>query len=112
MIFVYYIFIGLILAGNTFGLYKFLTGKEAFIQKFPSVTNNNYFVFQLLPIINSTGLAGMLFFKNWSPWIAVLGAVTVIAVDLYFGVRYHLYIAIPSTFILLFLIYKFYNLFK
>lgn len=109
---VYSIFIFLMLAGNCFGLYQLLTGKQEFVAKFPKLNDKNYFILQILPLINIVALAGMWLLKSWSPWLAITGAVAVIVADIYFGIRYHLYLAIPSTLILLFFVIKYRNHFK
>lgn len=103
----YYSFLTLMFAGNTFGSYQFLTGNEAFLQKFPAVTENNFILFQRLPVLNIIGLSGLLFFYRWPPWVAVPGVIAVIAADIYFGIRCHLYRFIPSTLILFFLFINF-----
>jgi len=100
------------LTGNCFGLYQLITGKQEFMVRFPKLNENNYFVLQLLPAINIIALAGMYYFKTWSPWLAIAGALLVIAVDLYFQVWYHLWLAILSTVILLFFIIKYWGQFK
>jgi hypothetical protein len=108
----YLLFIGLMLAGNCFGLFQLIYQKQTFIEKFPELTPKNIFWLQLLPVMNIAGLAGMLFFKSWSPYVAVAGALLVIVADVYLNIRYHLYVAIPSALILLWLIVFFWNKFK
>jgi hypothetical protein len=54
----------------------------------------------------------MWFLKSWSPYLAIIGAIAVIAADIYFGIRYHLYLAVPATLILLFFITRYWNHFK
>jgi uncharacterized membrane protein (DUF2068 family) len=66
----------------------------------------------LLPVVNIIALTGMWFLKSWSPWLAMAGAAAVIVADLYFGIRQHLYLAIPTTLILFFFIFKYWNHFK
>lgn len=109
---IYSLFILLMLAGNCFGLYQLITGKQEFLAKFPRLNGNNYLILQLLPVINIIALSGMWYFKTWSPWLAIAGALLVIAVDLYFQVWYHLWLAVPSTAILVFFIIKYWNHFK
>lgn len=100
------------LAGNLFGLYNFITAKVALLEKFPSITEKNYWLFPFLSVLNITALFGMLYFKSWSPWLAMLGAIAVIAIDFYFDIHYHLFLAVPSSIILLYLIYYFSNHFN
>lgn len=109
---IYSIFIFLMLAGNCFGLYQLFTSKQDFLARFPRLNSTNYIILQILPVINIIALAGLWFLKSWSPWLAIAGALAVIAADIYFGTWYHLYLAIPSTIILLFFIIKFRNHFK
>ena len=108
----YFLFLSLMLAGNCFGLYQLFTGKQEFISTFPRLNNSNYFILEILPVINIIGLAGMWFLKSWSRWLAIFGAVGVLVVDIYFDIRHHLYLAIPATIILLFFIIKYRNHFK
>jgi hypothetical protein len=61
----------------------------------------------MLPVINIVALTGMWFLKNGSPWLAIAGAVAVIVADIYFGIWYHLWLAVPVTLILLFFIIRY-----
>jgi uncharacterized membrane protein (DUF2068 family) len=112
MFIVYSIFIILMLLGNCFGLYQLFTGKQEMLSKFSKLNDANYFILLVLPVINIIALAGMWFLKSWSPYLAIIGALAVIAADIYFGIKYHLYLAIPSSFILLFFIIMYWNHFK
>lgn len=109
---VYAIFLLLMLLGNSFALYKMITSKQEFLTQFPKLTNQAFNIFRLLPVINIISLAGLWFLKSWGAYLAVACGLTVIVFDLYFGVYYHLYVAIPSTLILLFFVIKYWNEFK
>lgn len=105
-------FILLMLLGNCFGLYQLITGKQEMLIRHTKLTNENYFILLLLPVINIIALAGMWFLKSRSSYLAIIGALAVIAADIYFGIKYHLYLAVPSTVILLFFIIRYWNHFK
>jgi len=109
---VYKIFILLMLVGNCFGLYQLLTSRQEFISKYPALNNENYFILPSFPIINIVAITGLLFLKRWSVYPAIIGALVIIAADIYFGIRYHLYVAGPSLLVLLFFIIKYRNHFK
>jgi len=109
---VYSIFVFLMFAGNCFGIYQLITGKEEMLAKHSGLTNANYLILLALPVINIIALAGMWFLKSWSPYLAIFGSAAVIVADIYFGIKYHLYLAIPSTLILLFFIIRYWNHFK
>lgn len=109
---VYYIFILLMWMGNGFALYKLLTDKQEFLAKFPRLTEAAFNIFYFLPVLNIIALAGMWFLKSWAVYLAIACGVAVIVFDVYFGIFYHLYVAIPSTLILLFFIIKYWNEFK
>ena len=109
---IYSIFLFLMLVGNCFGLYQLLTSKQEFISKIPKLNDQSYYFLLLLPVINIIGIVGMWFLKSWSPYVAIIGAAAVICADLYFSIKYHLYLAISSTLILLFFIIKYWNHFK
>lgn len=109
---VYAIFLILMLAGNSFALYKLFTDKQEFLTKFPKLTEAAFNVFRFLPVINIIALAGMLFLKSWAAYLAIGCGIAVIAFDLYFGIYYHLYVAVPSTLILLFFVIKYWNHFE
>lgn len=108
----YAIFLVLMLLGNCFALYKLFTDKQEFFTKFPKLTETTFNIFRFLPIVNIIALAGMWFFKPWAAYLAIACGIAVIAFDLYYGIYYHLYVAIPSTVILLFFIIKYWNHFK
>jgi hypothetical protein len=108
----YAIFILLMLLGNCFGLYQLFADKQSFMSKYPKLNENNYFVLQMLPVINIIGLAGMWFLKSWSPWLIIISSLAVIIADIYFGIYYHLYLAIPFTLLLFFFILRYKNHFQ
>lgn len=109
---IYSIFILLMLAGNCFGLYQLLTGKQEMLSKYSKLNNSNYIILIILPVINIVALAGMWFLKSWAPYLALAGALAVIIADIYFSIHYHLYVAIPAGIILLFFVIRYWNHFK
>ena len=109
---VFYIFISLMLLGNCFALYQLIVSREAFLSKFPALTDKTFMVMQFLPVVNIVAMIGLLFFKSWATWLAIIGAVAVIAADVYFNINYHLYVAVPSALLLLFFIVRYWNEFK
>lgn len=109
---IYAIFILLMLLGNCFALYKLFTDKQAFLAKFPGITGSGFAVFRFLPLINIIALIGMWYLTYWGACLAVACGITVIALDLYFGITYHLYVAVPSAVLLLFFVIKYWNDFK
>lgn len=108
----YAIFLLLMLLGNSFALYKMFISKQEFLTLFPKLNNEAFSTFRLLPVINIIALAGLWFLKPWGAYLAIACGITVIAFDLYFGIYYHLYVAVPATLILLFFIIKYWNEFK
>jgi len=108
----YFLFLLLMLLGNCFALYKMFTERQEFLSRFPKLTETGFNIFRLLPILNIMALAGMWFFKSWAAYLAIACGIAVIVLDIYFGIRYHLYVAIPSAILLLFFIIKYRNLFK
>lgn len=108
----YAMFIIVMIAGNCAGLYKLFTDKQAILEQFPRLTESAYSLFRLLPVVNIIALAGLWFFQSWAAYLAIAGGLLVIGFDVYYGISYHLYIAIPSTLLLLFFIIKYWNHFK
>lgn len=102
----------LFLLGNCFALYKMFADKQDFFDKIPKLTENGFVTLRLLPVLNIIAIIGLWFFKSWAPWLAIACGVAVIIADLYFGITYHLFVAIPSTLILMFFIIRFWNHFK
>lgn len=109
---VYTIFLLLMLLGNCYALYKMFTAKQEFFDQFPKLTEKAFNIFRLLPMINLIALAGMLWMKPWAAYLIITCSIAVIAFDIFFGIWYHLYVAIPSTCILLFFVIKYWNGFK
>jgi hypothetical protein len=99
---VFRIFLLLMMAGNSFWFYRLLTGGDELMHEFPRVEAHHMKVLLLLPLLNLAGLAGMWFFRSWGPWVALFGASWTILADLYFAIHYHLYLALPALFLLLF----------
>jgi hypothetical protein len=109
---VFAIFLLLLLLGNCFALYKMFTTKQEFLVQFPKLSGQAYNLFRLLPAINIIAIAGLWFLKPWAACLAIACCTAIIIFDGYFGIYYHLYVAIPSTLILLFFIIKYWNEFK
>ncbi len=109
---IYAIFLLLMLLGNCFALYKLFTDRQEFFAKFPKLSETGFNIFRFLPVINIIALAGMWFFKSWAAYLAIACGIAVVVFDLYYNNYYHLYVAIPSTLILLFFIIKYWNHFK
>lgn len=105
---IYYLFISLMLVGNCFAAFKLLTAKEAFLTQFPKLTENGLNWLRAIPLITIGVLIGMLFWQKWAGWAAIALSLVVIGMDIYFGMRYHLAVAIPSFLLLLFFVYIFY----
>lgn len=109
---VFAIFLLLMLLGNVFALYKLFTDKQEFLIKFPKLTESAFNIFRFLPVINIIALAGLWFLKPWGAFLFIVCGIIVIVFDWYFGIYYHLYVAMPSTVLLLFFIIKHWNEFK
>lgn len=109
---VFAVLIILLLIGNLFGAYKLFTEKAEFFEKFPLLSSSGYDLFKYLPLVNSAALIGLLFWQKWAVYLSIAAALTVISFDIYFGIKYHLYVAIPSTLILLLLIIYYWKNFK
>ncbi len=100
------------LAGNCFALYKLFSDKQEFFTKSPALTETGFVVLRIIPFLNIISLAGLWFFQAWAVYLATACGIAVIALDIFFGIYYHLYAAVPSTLILLFFIIKYWNQFK
>jgi uncharacterized membrane protein (DUF2068 family) len=100
------------LLGNCFALYKLLTGKEEFFIKSPALTETAFTILRIIPFLNIIALAGLWFFQCWAAYLAIACGIFVIVMDIYFGMYYHLYAAVPSALILLFFIIRYWNQFK
>ncbi|HMU47671.1 MAG TPA: hypothetical protein PKC72_14975 [Chitinophagaceae bacterium] len=105
-------FILLLLLGNCFGAYKLFTAKEEFFSKFPKLTEGAYQILRFLPIVNIIGLIGVLFWQKWGVYLAITCAVIIIICDILFGIYYHLYVAVPASAFLIFLIIRYWSFFK
>lgn len=106
------IFLILMLVGNCFALYKLFTDKQEFFTKSPSLTETGFTILRIIPFLNIIALAGLWFFQSWALYLAIACGVAVIILDIYFGIYYHLYVAVPANLILLFFIIKYWNEFK
>lgn len=109
---VFAIFLVLMLLGNGFAFYKMITGRQEFLSQFPKLNATAFNILRFLPLLNIIALAGLWFLKPWAAYLAMACGVAVILFDLYFGIYYHLYVAVPSTLVLLFFIIKYWNEFK
>lgn len=110
--YIYPLFLLLLLLGNCFALYKLFADKQEFLNQFPKLSDTGITLLKILPVINIVAIAGMWFLKPWGAYLAIGCGVAVIVLDIYFGIYYHLYVAIISTIILLFFIIRYWNEFK
>ena len=95
------------LAGNLFASYQLWTNKAAFLSRFPSLQGLAFECFRILPLLNILALTGLWFFRPWAVWPAIILSLAVIAFDIIYQIRYHLPIAIVSTALLLFFLYRY-----
>ena len=102
----------LLLAGNSFGAYKLFTEGPVFMEKYPGLTPERFQIFKWLPVVNILSLVGLLFWQRWGAWLAIACGLAVITCDIFFGIKYHLYVAVPSTLILTFFIIRFWHQFN
>lgn len=109
---VFGIFIILMLAGNLLALYKLWTDKASFLSSFPELNETAFTIFRIIPLLNIIALTGLWFFKPWAVWASVILAAGVIFFDSWYKIRYHLPIAIASTLLLLFFIYRYRSAFE
>ena len=109
---VFAIYIILMLIGNGFALFKMFNEKQEFLSNFPKLSEESFYLFRFLPLLNIVGLAGLWFYQTWAVWLSIACGLAVIFFDLYFGIYYHLYVAIISTAILLYFIIRYWNAFK
>ena len=109
---IYYAFLILMLAGNSFALYKLFADKQAFTDQFPNITATGFTLFRLLPLVNIISLAGLWFFKPWAAYLALGCGLLIIVLDILFKMHYHLYVAVPSTLVLLLFILYYWNQFR
>lgn len=91
------ILIGLLLLGNFFGAWKLFTAKTDFFSRIPGLTGNLYFLLCALPLLNILALAGIWYWQKWGVYLAGITSLTVIGLDLYLRIRYHLPVALLST---------------
>lgn len=106
------IFLLLMLAGNSFAVYKMFTAEEEFLRKFPRITPALFSFFRLLPVINIIAVAGLWFYQGWAACLAIACGLAVIAFDVFFRISYHLYVAVPSFALLLFFLISYRAHFK
>ena len=106
------VFIVLMLIGNLFALWQLFTAKTAFMEQFPRITEGGFQLFRVLPLLNIAGLVGLWLFKPWAPWLTLGCGLLVIGFDIFFNIRYHLWVAIPSFLLLLFFIILYWNRFN
>jgi uncharacterized membrane protein (DUF2068 family) len=100
------------LLGNCFALYKLFADKQEFFTKSPALTETGFTLLRIIPFLNIIALAGLWFFQCWAVYLAIACGIFVIVMDIYFGIYYHLYAAVPSALILLFFIIRYWNQFK
>jgi uncharacterized membrane protein YqjE len=106
------IFIVLLLIGSVFGLVNLTFFRDNFLFKYPNFDNPTLSLFSFLPLLSLPALIGLWFWQKWAVNLIAACSVLVIVADIYFNIWSHLYIAIPSSLILAFLVYKNWNNFK
>lgn len=100
-------FIILLCIGNCFGAYGLLAGQADIVAKFPKLTFEWLTFLTTVPVINLIGLGGLWFWQSWAACLVILSGLVVAIADIYFGINYHLFVAVPSLLTLCFFIFKF-----
>lgn len=106
---IFSIFLLLLLVGNLFAVYKLFTARRDFFAKSPRLTETGLIILRIIPFLNIAALTGLWLLKSWAAYLAIACGVVVIVLDIYFGIYYHLYAAVPSTLLLLFFIVRYWN---
>jgi uncharacterized membrane protein (DUF2068 family) len=81
-----------------------------FFSKLPALTETGFTLLKWLPVFSIIALAGMWFLKSWGAYLAIICGMAIIIADIYFGIYYHLYAAIPSTVLMIALVIKYRDL--
>jgi hypothetical protein len=106
------IFIVLTLIENVIGLTYLSFFRDEFLFKYPNFNNATLSLFSFLPLFSFPALIGLWFWQKWAVNLIAVCTILVIAADIYFNIRTHLYVAVPSSLILAFLVYKNWSYFK
>jgi hypothetical protein len=106
------IFIVLMLTGNVVGLADLSFFRDEFLFNYPKFNNATLSLFSFLPLLGLPALIGLWFWQKWAVNLTAACCVLVIVADIYFNIWNHLYVAVPSSLILAFLVYKNWNYFK
>ncbi len=106
------IFIILMLIGNVVGLTYLSFFRDEFLFNYPKFNNATLSLFSFLPFLSLPALIGLWFRETWAVNLIAACSILVIVADIYFNIWNHLYIAVPSSLILAFLVYKNWNSFK
>lgn len=112
MLIAFRIVIVLLLLANCFGAYGLIFNRSELLANLPKVKETGANVLSTLPFINIIGLIGLLLWQSWAAYVVLICCVLVIIADIYFSINYHLFLAIPSTVLLAFFIYKFWTNFN
>lgn len=102
----------MLLLGNCFGAYGLIFNRAELLAKLPKVTEIGANILSVIPFVNIIGLIGLLSWQGWAAYLVIVCGILVIAADVYFGITYHLFLAIPSTLLIAFFIYKFWTNFN
>jgi hypothetical protein len=106
------ILIVLMLAGSIFGLTYLSFFRDEFLFTYPNFNNPTLSLFSFLPLLSLPALIGLWFWQKWAVNLVTVCTILVIVADIYFNIWIHLYVAVPSSLILAFLVYKNWSYFK
>jgi uncharacterized membrane protein YqjE len=106
------ILIVLLLIGSVFGLTTLSFFRDELLFNYPNFNNPTLSLFSFLPLLSLPALIGLWFWEKWAVNLIAICSVLVIVADIYFNIWTHLYIAVPSSLILAFLVYKNWSYFK
>ena len=102
----------LLLMGNIFGFYKISVSSSDLLSKYPKLDNNSLSALKIIQLCNIISLVGIWFFQKWGAGAAILLALLVIALDVYYQLWYHIFVVILGTGLLLFFVYKNWQYFR
>jgi hypothetical protein len=82
------------------------------LRTFPKMTGNSLLLLKATQVLNLVSIIGIWYFQKWGVWFALLLAIIVLALDIYYHIWYHIPVVLISCSLLGWFVSRQWELFK
>ena len=87
----------LLFIGNVYGFITVSTKPNDFLNQFQKMNSTSLQILKAIQVLNIISIVGIWYFQKWAVLLALILVVLVIAIDVYYGIYYHIAVVVITT---------------